>query len=169
MGAAINKGFKPVGLSLYEAGLLSEQKLKALGQVGTCIENDASTIKTLIDAGCFPIVSSIGFDGEGNWYNVNADEAAAGIAQLLDAELIFMTDVEAVLDNKLNPLHHLSSDEISKLIDEGVIKGGMQVKVNTSLQAAQHLRRGVYISSWQKPENLIALLNGEHVGTQITP
>ena len=115
------------------------------------------------------LIISIGFDGEGNWYNVNADEASAGIAQLLDAELIFMTDVEAVLDNKLNPLHHLSSDEISKLIDEGVIKGGMQVKVNTSLQAAQHLRRGVYISSWQKPENLIALLNGEHVGTQITP
>ncbi|TMS64645.1 acetylglutamate kinase, partial [Pseudoalteromonas sp. S1941] len=39
----------------------------------------------------------------------------------------------------------------------------------TSLHAAQHLRRGVYISSWQKPENLIALLNGEHVGTQILP
>ena len=169
MGAAISNGFKPVGLSLYEAGLVSEQKLKALGQVGTCIENDASILKSLLNAGCFPIVSSIGFDLEGNWYNVNADEAAAGIAQLLDAELVFMTDVEAVLDHKLNPLHQLSSADISTLIEEGVIKGGMQVKVNTSLQAAQHLRRGVYISSWQKPDNLIALLNGEHVGTKITP
>ena len=169
MGAAIATGFKPVGLSLYEAGVLSEQKLKALGQVGTCVESDASTLKALLSADCFPIVSSIGFDNEGNWYNVNADEAAAAIAQLLDAELIFMTDVEAVLDSEHKPLHQLSSEQISQLINEGVIKGGMQVKVNTSLQAAQHLRRGVYISSWQKPENLTALLNGEHVGTQITP
>ncbi|MEL0606582.1 acetylglutamate kinase, partial [Pseudoalteromonas undina] len=38
-----------------------------------------------------------------------------------------------------------------------------------SLHAAQHLRRGVYISSWQKPENLTALLQGEHVGSKITP
>jgi acetylglutamate kinase len=45
----------------------------------------------------------------------------------------------------------------------------MEVKVKTSLLAAQHLRRGVYISSWLKPENLVALLQGEHVGTKITP
>jgi acetylglutamate kinase len=45
----------------------------------------------------------------------------------------------------------------------------MEVKVKTSLHAAQHLRRGVYISSWQKPENLTALLQGEHVGTKVTP
>lgn len=169
MGAAINCGIKPIGMSLYEAGILSVKKLKALGQVGTCVAHDAKTLEVLLESGHLPIVSSIGFDENGNWYNVNADEAAAAIAQLLNAELIFMTDVEAVLDHKLAPLHQLDQQQIKSLIDEGVIKGGMQVKVNTSLQAALHLRRGVYISSWQKPENLTALLNGEHVGTQIMP
>ena len=114
-------------------------------------------------------MSSIGFDEQGNWYNVNADEAAAAIASNLNAELIFMTDVEAVLDANKQPLHQLDTKHIDTLIDEGVILGGMEVKVKTSLHAAQHLRRGVYISSWQKPENLTALLKGEHVGTKITP
>ena len=80
-----------------------------------------------------------------------------------------MTDVEAVLDANKQPLHQLDAAQISELIDSGVIQGGMQVKVETSLLAAQHLRRGVYISSWQKPENLNALLNQEHVGTKIVP
>ena len=80
-----------------------------------------------------------------------------------------MTDVEAALDQNKQPLHQLNSEQITQLIDSGVILGGMQVKVETSLLAAQHLRRGVYISSWQKPENLNALLKGEHVGTKITP
>jgi acetylglutamate kinase len=114
-------------------------------------------------------VSSIGFGEDGQWYNVNADEAAAAIAKELNAELIFMTDVEAVLDANKQPLHQLNTQQIETLILEGVIQGGMEVKVKTSLLAAQHLRRGVYISSWLKPENLVALLKGEHVGTKITP
>ena len=80
-----------------------------------------------------------------------------------------MTDVEAVLDANKQPLHQLDTKHIDTLITNGVIVGGMEVKVKTSLHAAQHLRRGVYISSWQKPENLTALLQGEHVGTKITP
>jgi len=74
-----------------------------------------------------------------------------------------------VLDAYKQPLHQLNTQQIETLILEGVIQGGMEVKVKTSLLAAQHLRRGVYISSWLKPENLVALLKGEHVGTKITP
>ncbi|WP_289076986.1 acetylglutamate kinase [uncultured Pseudoalteromonas sp.] len=166
---AINAGHKPVGLCLYEAGVMASQKLKALGQVGKCESNDDSIVNELLKLGRLPIVSSIGFDEQGNWYNVNADEAAAAIASNLNAELIFMTDVEAVLDANKQPLHQLDTKHIDTLIDEGVILGGMEVKVKTSLHAAQHLRRGVYISSWQKPDNLTALLQGEHVGTKITP
>ena len=123
----------------------------------------------MLEQGRLPLVSSIGFGEDGQWYNVNADEAAAAIAKELNAELIFMTDVEAVLDANKQPLHQLNTQQIETLILEGVIQGGMEVKVKTSLLAAQHLRRGVYISSWLKPENLVALLKGEHVGTKITP
>ena len=169
MSQAIIAGHKPVGLSLYEAGIISSQKLKALGQVGNCDGGVQSVIPELLKLGRLPLVSSIGFGDDGLWYNVNADEAAAAIAKELDAEIIFMTDVAAVLDANKQPLHQLDTNQINTLIAEGVILGGMEVKVKTSLLAAQHLRRGVYISSWQKPENLVALLAGEHVGTKITP
>ncbi|MBB1481136.1 acetylglutamate kinase [Pseudoalteromonas sp. SG41-2] len=169
MSQAIIAGHKPVGLSLYEAGIISSQKLKALGQVGNCDGGVQSVIPELLKLGRLPLVSSIGFGEDGLWYNVNADEAAAAIAKELNAEIIFMTDVEAVLDANKQPLHQLDTNQINTLIAEGVILGGMEVKVKTSLLAAQHLRRGVYISSWQKPENLIALLAGKHVGTKITP
>ena len=169
MSQAIIAGHKPVGLSLYEAGIISSQKLKALGQVGNCDGGVQSVITELLKLGRLPLVSSIGFGEDGLWYNVNADEAAAAIAKELNAEIIFMTDVEAVLDANKQPLHQLDTNQINTLIAEGVILGGMEVKVKTSLLAAQHLRRGVYISSWQKPENLIALLAGKHVGTKITP
>ena len=169
MTQAISAGHKPVGLSLFEAGVTATQKLKALCLVGKCKSNDDSIVNDLLKIGRLPIVSSIGFDEQGLWYNVNADEAAAAIASNLNAELIFMTDVEAVLDENKQPLHQLDTKHIDTLISNGVIVGGMEVKVKTSLHAAQHLRRGVYISSWQKPENLTALLQGEHVGTKITP
>tara|TARA_B110000091_G_scaffold213089_1_gene261469 strand:- start:941 stop:1708 length:768 start_codon:yes stop_codon:yes gene_type:complete len=169
MTQAISAGHKPVGLSLFEAGVTATQKLKALCLVGKCKSNDDSIVNDLLKIGRLPIVSSIGFDEQGLWYNVNADEAAAAIASNLNAELIFMTDVEAVLDENKQPLHQLDTKHIDTLITNGVIVGGMEVKVKTSLHAALHLRRGVYISSWQKPENLTALLQGEHVGTKITP
>lgn len=169
MSQAIVAGHKPVGLSLYEAGVFASQKLKALGQVGQCASGEPSIIPSLLKLGRLPLVSSVGFGEDGQWYNVNADEAAAAIAKELGAEVIFMTDVEAVLDANKQPLHQLDTNQINTLIADGVILGGMQVKVKTSLLAAQHLRRGVYISSWQKPENLAALLIGEHVGTKITP
>ncbi|GAB0110022.1 acetylglutamate kinase [Pseudoalteromonas distincta] len=169
MTQAISAGHKPVGLSLFEAGVTATQKLKALCLVGKCKSNDDSIVNDLLKIGRLPIVSSIAFDEQGLWYNVNADEAAAAIASNLNAELIFMTDVEAVLDENKQPLHQLDTKHIDTLITNGVIVGGMEVKVKTSLHAAQHLRRGVYISSWQKPENLTALLQGEHVGTKITP
>ncbi|MDK1311916.1 acetylglutamate kinase [Pseudoalteromonas ardens] len=169
MAQAITAGLMPVGLSLYEAGLITTQKLKALGQVGTCEADHESLIPELLAAGRIPLVSSIGIGADGALFNVNADEAAAALAHQLCGELIFMTDVEAVLDGAGQPLAQLNSDQIEQLIAQKVIVGGMEVKVKTSLHAARHLRRGVYISSWQKPDNLLALIEGQHVGTHILP
>ncbi|TMP40937.1 acetylglutamate kinase [Pseudoalteromonas citrea] len=169
MAQAIVANLQPFGCSLYEAGITTTQKLKALAQVGECGTGGYSVLPELLAMGKLPVVSSIGIGNDGQLFNVNADEAAAAIASELNAELIFMTDVEAVLDAEKKSLHQLDEHEIEQLIATGVIVGGMEVKVKTSLRAAQHLRRGVYISSWQKPQNLAALVNGEHVGTKITP
>ncbi|WP_261593145.1 acetylglutamate kinase [Pseudoalteromonas holothuriae] len=169
MAYAIKASLQPVGCCLYEAGLMAKQKLKALGQVGECVPHNKGILTALLELGHMPLVSSVGLGDDGQLYNVNADEAASAIASQLNGELIFMTDVEAVLDGNKQPLNQLNQAQIEVLIEAGVIVGGMEVKVKTSLRAAQHLRRGVYISSWQKPQNLSALVDGAHVGTQITP
>ncbi|MBQ4862318.1 acetylglutamate kinase [Pseudoalteromonas sp. MMG013] len=169
MAQAIVANLQPFGCSLYEAGITVTQKLKALAQVGQCQVGKTGVLPELLAMGRLPVVSSIGIGPDGQLYNVNADEAAEAIASALGAELVFMTDVEAVLDKNKQPIRHLNAEGINMLIETGVIVGGMEVKVKTSLRAAQYLRRGVYISSWQKPENLSFLVGGKHAGTQVTP
>ena len=56
-----------------------------------------------------PIISSIGADNEGNLLNVNADQAATVIAQLLDAELLLLSDVPGVLDANKNLISQLDA------------------------------------------------------------
>ena len=128
MSQAIVSGHKPGGMSLYEAGVVVKQKLKALGQVGQCADSTDSVLPSLIAQGRLPLVSSIGFGEDGLWYNVNADEAAAAIAKELDAELIFMTDVEAVLDANKQPLHQLDTQQIDALSLKELFRAGWRSK-----------------------------------------
>ncbi|MGM0906880.1 MAG: acetylglutamate kinase [Pseudomonadota bacterium] len=165
MKHAIAAGLKPIGLTLYEAGVNCIQQSESLGQVGICQvpEGEAfpALISDLLAHGCVPLISSIGFGDKGEWFNVNADDAAVAVAATYQAELLFLTDVEAVLDGSGNPLSHLNSDSIQELIQAGVIKDGMLVKVRGALDAAKRLRRCVRIGSWN-------LMNNPFSGTQIS-
>ncbi|MCK7459206.1 acetylglutamate kinase [Idiomarina aminovorans] len=165
MKYAIAGGIKPVGITLYEAGIHCVQQSDTLGQVGACqfSEGEASPrfISDLLAQGYVPIVSSIGFSENGEWFNVNADDASVAVAALYSADLLFLTDVEAVLDGSGNPLSHLTSDSIQELTQNGVIKDGMLVKVRAALEAEKRLRRCVRIGSWN-------LMSNPHSGTQIS-
>jgi acetylglutamate kinase len=66
-------------------------------------------------------------------------------------------------------LESLNSEQANALIDTGVIAGGMIAKVNAALQAARQLRRSIAVASWQSPEQIVDLLNGECIGTRIQP
>ena len=115
----------------------------------------------------FPIISSIGSLENGDIVNVNADDAAVAICQLLNAELLLLTDVAGVRDANDNYLTSLNKDEAQVLIKQGVIAGGMTAKVNAALLAAQHLQRSIVVASWQTPEVIVNLLNGDNIGTRI--
>lgn len=165
MKHAIAAGLKPIGLTLYEAGVNCVQQSESLGQVGVCkfsnTEPVPGLLADLMAQGYVPLISSIGFDKKGEWFNVNADDAAVAIAATYNAELLFLTDVEAVLDGGGKPLSHLNSDAIHELTQTGVIQDGMLVKVRGALEAAKHLRRCVRIGSWNA-------VNQTHSGTQIS-
>ena len=163
MKQAITAGLKPIGLTLYEAGVLCAKQSENLGQVGVCQTSEATPVllADLLMHGYLPIISSIGFGENGDWFNVNADDAAVAVAATYNADLLFITDVEAVLDGTGTPLSHLNSESIQQLTQAGVIKDGMEVKVRGALSAAKRLRRCVRIGSWN-------VMNNPFSGTQIS-
>ncbi|WP_224798342.1 acetylglutamate kinase [Idiomarina abyssalis] len=161
MSQAIAAGLKPIGLTLHEAGISCRKQSAELGQVGICDSFEPGLIDNLLKCGYLPLISSIGFGQKGNWFNVNADDAAVAVAASIGADLLFLTDVEAVLDSNGKPLSHLNSNTIYELTQTGVIKDGMLVKVRGALDAAKRLRRCVRIGSWN-------VINQTHSGTQIS-
>ena len=70
--------------------------------------------------------------------NVNADDAAAGIAAGLGArQLVLLTDVDGVRDADGRKLDTLTVAEAEHLIETGVIAGGMVPKVRAALVGAR--------------------------------
>ena len=66
-----------------------------IGLVGDVQSVNTDAITDLMAAGRIPVVSSIAPDASGVVYDINADSAAAALAQALHAEkLLVLTDVE---------------------------------------------------------------------------
>lgn len=170
VATAVSMKIPAVGLALTDGGMVTCQLSdKELGQVGCPKAQSSKLIDTLLKANFFPIISSIGSLDNGDLVNVNADDAAVIICQLLNADLLLLTDVNGVKDAKGEYLSSLNSQQADALIDEGVIAGGMTAKVNAALLAAKQLRRSIAVASWQSPEKIVNLLNGECIGTRIQP
>lgn len=161
MSQAIATGIRPIGLTLHEAGISCRRQSAALGQVGTCELFESGLITNLLKCGYLPLISSIGFGKKGDWFNVNADDAAVAVAANYDADLLLLTDVEGVLDSEGRLIEQLNTRSIDELTKAGVIQNGMLVKVRGALEAARHLRRSVRIGSWNA-------VNKPDSGTQIS-
>ena len=169
-GLAIRAGMSPVGLSLLDGKMCHATVMREeLGAVGSVEPGDPTLLKTLAATHMLPIISSIGADNKGNLLNVNADQAATVIAQLLDAELLLLSDVPGVLDANKNLIEHLDTEQIETLITQNVIRDGMIVKVQAALTAANSLGRSVTIASWKDTEKLLGLLHQQTIGSKISP
>ena len=157
-----------VGLSLADGGMIecSISPLN-LGMVGVPKAKNSQLLDNLINAKFLPVISSIGAISTGDLVNVNADDAAVEICKLLNGELLLLTDVNGVKDATGEYLPSINSSKAKQLIDEGVISGGMTAKVNAALHAANQLRRSIAVASWQSPEKISQLLNGDNIGTRI--
>ena len=159
-----------VGLSLVDGDMIACTKSAFdLGEVGVPNPKSSQLLDALLNNHFLPVISSIGALPNGDLVNVNADDAAVAICQLLNAELLLLTDVNGVKGADGEYLTSLNSKKASLLIEQGVIAGGMTAKVNAALQAANQLRRSIAVASWQSPEQIPSLLNGQGMGTQIQP
>jgi len=170
VAAANSLNLASVGLSLNDGDMLScELSPLALGLVGIPKANNSKLIDSLLNGGFLPVISSIGSLPNGELVNVNADDAAVAICQLLNADLLLLTDVNGVKGSDGQYLSSLNSEQALNLIEKGVISGGMTAKVNAALHAAKQLRRSIAVASWQSPEQISQLLDGLGIGTQIQP
>ncbi len=170
VAAANGIGLSAVGLSLTDGDMIScILSAQDLGQVGIPSPKNSLLLDTLLKENFLPIISSIGGLNDGSLVNVNADDAAVAICQLLNAELLLLTDVNGVKGEDGEYLSSLNAEQAQKLIKQGVIAGGMTAKVNAALHAASQLRRSIAVASWQSPEQITRLLNGDNIGTCIQP
>ena len=110
-----------------------------LGRVGRVTSLDDNRLRKLCAAGIIPVMPSLAMDDEGKLLNVNADTAAAAVAELLKAEkLIFVSDTPGILSDPRNEatlLRSLSADDCRRLIDEGIVSAGMIPKVEACLES----------------------------------
>jgi len=159
-----------VGLSLGDGDMITCTKSKLdLGEVGVPSPKSSQLLDVLLNSNFLPVISSIGALPDGSLVNVNADDAAVAVCQLLNAQLLLLTDVNGVKGADNEYLSTLNSKQANILIEQGVIAGGMTAKVNAALQAANKLRRSIAVASWQSPEQIPSLLCGQGIGTQIQP
>jgi acetylglutamate kinase len=141
-----------------------------LGFVGEPQKVDTTVLESVLGRELIPVLAPVAQGKDGETYNVNADTFAGAIAGALKAKrLMFLTDVEGVLDRDGKLIKQLRIDEIHGLIADGTITGGMIPKVETCIYAIEQGVEGVVILDGKLPHSvLIELLTDHGAGTLIT-
>jgi acetylglutamate kinase len=119
-----------------------------------------------------PVIASVGADVDGQSYNVNADEAAAAVAESMGAEkVIFLTDVRAWLEDPADPATRIAqatADEVLARL-EGVT-GGMRPKLAACVHAVTNGVNAAHIIDGRQPHSLLLeLFTDAGIGTKIFP
>lgn len=168
-------GGNAVGLCGLDGGMLQVSKMQGevdLGFVGEIEKVDTTSITMALEHGFIPVIATVGADGSGQTYNINADTAAATIAEVLKAErFVTMTDVKGLLrekDDELSLISRIGTGEIPALMEAGVISGGMIPKIQGCVDGIKNGIKEVAIIDGRVEHALLAeLLSGEAVGTLI--
>ena len=168
--ASLNRaGALAVGLSGIDAFLVEAEQLDpALGAVGRVTKSNPALLELLTANGYLPVVACVAGDRQGHVYNVNADQMAVACATAFGArQLIFLTDVEGVLDGAGRVQPVLTAAESRRLIADGVATGGMQAKLEAALAALAGGVEQVRIAPGAAESVLERVLAGAGIGTRM--
>ena len=169
-------GVQAAGISGMDGGMLKVEKKyvdgRDIGYVGDIKSVDTKILQDLMEQDFLPIVYPIGMDENGDAYNINADEAASAIATALKAEkLAYLSDVEGVRMDPEDPASVISElyvDEAEKLVEEGVIKGGMLPKIRNCIEALKDGVSRIHIMDGRIPHSLLLeFFTNKGIGTAI--
>jgi acetylglutamate kinase len=173
--SAINvHGNVAVGLSGEDGRTLQvTARDAALGFVGDIEKVRTHVIDGLLADGLVPVLSTVGVDIDGQPYNINADTAAGAIAEALGAEkIVYLTDIAGLrkdIDDAASLIQRITVDELSALIADGTISGGMIPKVESCMQAVRGGVKSAHILDGRIAHVLLLeLFTDQGVGTMIT-
>lgn len=167
-------GGRAIGLEGKDGGLILAKRVKDknLGLVGQIEEINPKCIEVLEKEDFIPVIAPVGVSREGETLNINADMVAAGIAKSLHAEkLIFLTDVEGILEDisdKNSLLSTLSIEKMNDLMRKEKIQKGMRAKVRACEEALKGGVKKVHIISGRIPHSLLLeIFTDRGIGTQV--
>lgn len=163
-----------VGVSGEDAGLLvATARDPRLGFVGDVGQVNPVLLTRLLAEDLIPVVATIGADGAGQSFNINADTAAGAIAAALAAEkLVYLTDVEGVRRDRDDPASHVhaaGAAELEALIEEGAVAGGMIPKVRSCVAAVRAGVGHAHILDGRRPHSLLLeIFTDQGIGTMVS-
>jgi acetylglutamate kinase len=178
VGLVNHQGGRAVGLSGKDGDLLRAHKrlhrmpsgeLVDIGLVGEVEHVNVEPIRLLEERGFIPVIAPVGVGERGETYNINADLVAGEVAAALGAEkLIHLTDVQGIKGTDGQLISTLSRKEAERLMQAGVIDGGMLPKVESSLRALEAGTAKAHIIDGRVPHAiLLELFTREGVGTEL--
>ena len=173
--AQINRlGGQAVGLCGMDGQLFQAVQLdEKYGLVGSITGVNPEPVENALMTGYIPVVSTVaqGMDAD-TAYNINADTAAAKLAEALHAEkLILLTDVRGLLRDPKDEetlIHVVHTYEVPGLVADGTISGGMIPKMECCVDAIAGGVERVHILDGRIPHSiLIELLSDQGIGTML--
>jgi len=166
-------GAKALGLTGKD-GKFMTASAKANGKyglVGEINHIDNKVIENLLNEQFIPVVAPIasGDQLEHPGFNINADLAASKIAASLKArKVIFLTDIQGVLNKEKELLSTLTKEEIQKYKDDETIVGGMIPKVDACLEAVDGgVEKAHIIDGRIEHSLLLEIFTNDGIGTVI--
>jgi acetylglutamate kinase len=169
-------GQPAVGISASDAACFLAEPMQlderegSLGFVGYLTGVNLDFLRSLWRISIVPVASCLGLGADGEIYNINADHMAAAAAEFVQADrLIFLTDVEGVLDGE-KVLGVIDGGEIEELIRHHKVSGGMILKLEAAKRALAAGIPEVRIVGGTLPKSLLSATSGgvSH-GTRVLP
>lgn len=139
-------------------------------RTGEILRIDAQLLDQQLQAGMIPIIGPCGIDGKGDLYNINADHVALEVATTLRAEkLIFLTNVDGILDADGVRINARSDEDMRQLLNEGkAFTGGMIPKVKSCIEATERgVKRVHVLNGLTDGVLLLEVFSSTGVGTMI--
>ncbi|KQL18652.1 acetylglutamate kinase [Cytobacillus solani] len=158
-------GFNAFGINGSDGGFLQADFIdqERLGFVGDIVKVKTEIISMLLNEKYTPVITPIATASNGEKLNINADFAAAAIANNLQVDhCIFVTDVQGIIING-ELVSQLSKEEIESYIHADQITGGMIPKVRSAVNVIEKGLQNVRIVSGKET----FFNQGHWIGTEI--